>query len=93
MCPGSSVAVSQMISLITIGSSFNLRIAYDVKVGLCRLTEGTRIKQKKNKGLIVCWNKQNKSVWYAASDCLSERGLSHRTNSILSYFAMGTMKL
>ena len=58
MCPGSSVAVSQMISLITIGLSFNLRIAYDAKVGLCRLTEGTRIKQKKTKAsLFVGTNK------------------------------------
>ena len=27
-----------------------------------------------NKGLIVCWNKENKRVWLEISDCLFESG-------------------
>ena len=33
----------------------------------------TGIKIIENKGLIVCWNKGNKTVWLTVSDCLLEK--------------------
>ena len=33
----------------------------------------TGIKESENKGTIVCWNKGNKRVWLAVSECLLER--------------------
>ena len=33
----------------------------------------TGIKIVENKGLYVCWNKGNKRVWLAVSDCLLEK--------------------
>ena len=41
--------------------------------GTGRAAGGTGIKKRENKGLVVCWNKGNKRVWLAVSDCLSEK--------------------
>ena len=42
--------------------------------GTGRAAGGTGIRKSENKGLIVCWNKENKRVWLEMSDCLFESG-------------------